>query len=178
MILADDELEIAQFKRMQSIWRSKFKCLDVGGLMHLSREQLEDAALQAVDENGVKGTVRMVLQYLGAKGCPHVPPAIKSSNAFETMIGNDGNKIMFGRAGKTGRDSSEHNFPDAMFPSSRMTFTRVADVKIPRELNHWLKSRAASYNEFNRMPQEVTMRMAEEVADWIVSVFGTSPVSS
>ncbi|KAL1524672.1 hypothetical protein AB1Y20_001248 [Prymnesium parvum] len=56
--VADDEAEKEEWSQMARVWRSKYKCKDVGGLMNLSQEQLEQAAMEAVGLDGAKGTVR------------------------------------------------------------------------------------------------------------------------
>lgn len=174
---ADDEEERTQFQSFMSIRRKSFKVRDVEGMKELSRTQLLMAAAEAVGEDGKRGLLRLVLKHLGTQGSHHVPPEPEVSEAMQTAMHVHRESIKFGRAGKTGMHSNEHNFPDAMRPSSKYADIKHGrDVQFPEELLTQLFEKADAYNEYRQMPQVVTMELASDVALWIVSSFGVSPV--
>mmetsp|Transcript_4593 Transcript_4593/g.7015 ORF Transcript_4593/g.7015 Transcript_4593/m.7015 type:complete len:254 (-) Transcript_4593:2064-2825(-) len=175
--VADDEAEKEEWSQMARVWRSKYKCKDVGGLMNLSQEQLEQAAMEAVGLDGAKGTVREVLKYLGAKQCPHKPPPPTVSDGMHSLSHRGDKAVLFGRPGKTGRNSSEHNFPLAMEPSRLFQNIETDAIALPRTLKSWVEECASLYSTRHLMPQHETSRISRAVADWIVSIFGVSPVS-
>lgn len=177
--IADTEEEKLEWARLEKVFRKEYKCIDVGSLMQLSKMQLESAATTAIGSSGAKGTVRMLLKYLGTKGEPHRPPELEtsSSEALGQMTLAKDSVILFGRAGKSGVNSSEQNFPEAMRPSSSAC-TRAQDLSLPKPLQDYLTTRASEFNERHpKMPPKVVKELTMEITDWIVSKFGTSPVN-
>lgn len=174
--IAEDEQELDRWKMLMRTLRQQYACVDVGSLKELSRTQLEAAATTAIGQNAAKGTVRLVCKYLGPMGNPHVPPMIVGLDEPQWSSASAKEKqVAFGRIGKTGKDSAESNFPEAMMPSSQTPLDGA--IKFPTRLKSYLKDVAAKYNDHHPlMTQNVTMEVTEEVTDWIVSMYGTSPV--
>lgn len=115
--VADNDEELQQFASFILNLRRDCKAFDVGALMELSLSQIMGAAEAAVGINAARGTARLLLKYLGSRGCPHQPPnATNSEGMLSFRLAADA-QILFGRAGKGATDSMESNFPDAMRPS-------------------------------------------------------------
>lgn len=173
---ADDDQERKQWEAMVREWRSRYKCRDVGGLMQLTAEQLAQSAMIGVGPDGAKGSVRQVLKYLGPKHLPHQPPCPLDSEGLSALVGEK-RQVLFGRPGKSARDSSEHNFPEAMQPSAKSKSIIINAITLPPSLKFWIQERAATYSAQHMMPQHETSKIAKAVADWAVSMFGVSPVN-
>lgn len=175
---ADTEAEAEGWWGMMSHLRSEYSCREVGDIKLLARTQLEAAATTCLGSNPAKGTVRLVLKYLGSKGEPHIPPGIQTNDEGDIGGSSQQKDVKFGRQGKTGRNSNESNFPEAMQPSSSASL-KSADVVFPKPLKQYLLQVEARYKDQHLlMPQRVAMELCEEVSDWVVSTYGTSPVRS
>lgn len=175
--IADDADEARDWERLVGVLRRDFKCRDVGAVMELSRTQLEVAATTAVGPTASKGTVRLVLKYLGTSGQPHEPPSMPTeSDSMQSAFAAREKTILFGRLGKTGVNSSESNFPESMFPSSTAVISH-SELVLPKTLKVFIKSKASQFNDTHpKMPQAVTLEIVEEVCDWVITTYGTCPV--
>lgn len=174
---AMDEEELEQFKKFGEILMRQWKARDVGTLLEMTKLQWEQAAVEATGEQGKKGLVRMCLKYLGTNGDPHVPPVEEPSEAIRNATAVMEKQVIFGRQGKTGAHSAESNFPEAMRPSSRAPNVLSAeDLVFPRALEVWLQQKCALFDERHKMTHAETMEITHVVGDWIVTMFGTSPV--
>lgn len=175
--LANDKEEEIEFHNFVSLLRQQFKVFDVAPLMQLTRLQLEQGASQAVGEQGKRGLVRMVCKFLGTEGCPHNPPLALESDAMGCPQQVEEQKVQFGRLGKGGCNSTESNFPEAMVPSRHAKTLNADDIKLPCGLQQWMQQKCAPFNKDHRMPRDVTVEITRTVGDWIISMFGCSPVS-
>lgn len=174
--LAHGEEELAEFSNFVGILRKQFKVFDVASMMQLTRLQMEQCAAQAVGEQGKRGLVPMVCKYLGSEGCPHNPPSELVSDAMECPQQVEHHQIQFGRAGKAGCDSTESNFPEAMVPSRHAKTLKAEDIKLPLGLQQWMLKKCAPFNKDHRMPRDVTIEITHMIGDWIISMYGCSPV--
>lgn len=176
---ADDDAEKEQFVSFLQYLRSHYKARDVCALKELSTTQLYVAAAATVGEQAKKGFIRLFLQHLGEPGKPHQPPAPEESEALSgTRMAKEA-CILFGREGKTGANSGEYNFPDAMFlPSKNMHLKSADEIELDDEIHSFLVEKADKYSENHRMSQATTMAIVQRVAIWVVNEFGASPVSN
>lgn len=176
--IAHGEEETDEFSNFIAVVRKLFKVFDVGSLMQLTRLQLEQAAIAAVGEQGKKGLVRMVCKYLGSEGCAHAPPLELTSDALQNPNEVENENILFGRAGKTGANSTESNFPRAMIPSRRTRVLYADELQFPPRLQQWIAEKCRPYNKEHKMPRDVATTITHTVGDWIVAMYGLSPVST
>lgn len=175
MAHGNDEEE--EFTNFIGILRKEFKVFDVASLMQVTRLQLEQAATKAVGEQGKRGLVRMVCKYLGPEGSPHIPPSELSSDALGCPNDVHNQQLQFGRLGKGACNSTESNFPEAMIPSRRAKALSADELKFPAGLHNWLQKKCSQYNKDHRMTRDVTIEITRMVGDWVISMYGCSPVS-
>lgn len=176
---ADDDSEKQQFASFIQYLRSHYKARDVLALKELSTTQLYVAAAATVGEQGKKGFIRLFLQHLGEPGKPHQPPAPEESEALSGTRKAKEACILFGREGKTGANSGEYNFPDAMFLPSKNIHVKTADqIELTDDIHSYLVNKADKYSENHRMNQATTKTIVQHVAVWVVNEFGVSPVSN
>lgn len=174
--IAEDEEERESFGKFVAYLRRVYKARDVCSLLELSQTQLYVAASETVGHEAKKGLVRMVVKHLGTPGKPHVPPQPVASEAMAKDTGNS--RPLFGREGKSAMNSDEHNFPDAMkLPSSQKHIRHGDDIEFPEEMIEFVSLKADQFDPTHPMPQEVTLEIVREVANWIVITFGPTPVS-
>lgn len=174
--LAHGKDEEEEFEAFIQILRKRFKVFDVATLQELTRLQLEQAATTAVGEQGRKGLANLVCKYLGAQGSPHLPPSEQESDAFACPNEVAKNQVQFGRVGKGGCNSTESNFPEAMLPSRRARTLKADELKLPIGLHEWMTMKCAPFNKEFRMPRDITTDITRTMGDWIISMFGCSPV--
>lgn len=178
-LAAEDDEEREQFEQIIRSLRTKYKAKDVASLKELTKLQVEQAAATIVGDCGKRGVTHLVMKYLGTQGHPHQPPSELDDDAEGIQMRQEAAEatVKFGRIGKTGRDSAESNFPEAMRPSSRNKFKVAEDIHFPEGLRTWLSDRCSVYSKMHPMGQDVTLEVSRVVGDWIISLFGTSPVS-
>lgn len=176
--IAEDNEELANFERFMKVLRQECLAVDVETLQGLSMSQLLSAAASVFGDGAKKGMVRIVLKYLGSPGRPHEPPVPPESEALQAAAESKKVQIKWGRAGKTGANSNESNFPDAMVLSKQYAHVRDAgEIEFPDSIKRYIANEAARYSEEKPMDQGATVQIAHKMADWIVTAFGLSPVS-
>lgn len=175
--VAEDDNELKNFERFIQVLRQEYLATDVHTLKSLSMTQLLMAAASELGENAKKGMVRIFLKYMGTAGHPHEPPLPCESEAFNSCAQTKVEEIRWGKAGKSGINSQESNFPEAMVVSSKHAHIKHgSELQFPEDIKTMLAIEAAKHSEDNPMDQGVTMRITHAVADWIVQSFGVSPV--
>lgn len=176
MLTADDDDERMEYETFKSVLKRQFKAKYVHSLRQLTQLQMEQAAAEAVGENGKKGLAHQALRYLGQSFNKHEPPTELQSEGMGAAHAAQAAQLKFGRHGKTGVNSNESNFPESMIPSSKAKTLIASEITIPADLDEWLRTRCAQYSERHKMPQDVTIDIARKMHIWAVHWYGLSPV--